>query len=135
MTRTILIVNGSPERRRSSRDVLERAGYRVREVLSMETAAAFARRARPLAVVVEAPDDLAVAERFAERLRHHPVTQAVPVLVLAPEATMAAEPLAGVSWLAEPCPPRSLLDEVAYLTRPRAPVGPAFGTAPEVRGG
>jgi DNA-binding response OmpR family regulator len=133
MLRSILIVNGSASRRQTSRELLERAGYDVREILSLERAIGVARRAPPLAVVIESPPDVAIPARFAERLRRHPSTQDVPVLVLTREsvAVAAIGEAARVTWLEEPCPPRTLLEEVAYLTRPQVDAGNAFGMVPD----
>lgn len=132
MTRSILIVNGSQSRRRSSRELLERAGYDVREIVTMDRAIGVARRKQPLAVLVEAPDDIEIPIRFAIRLRRHPLTRDVPVLVLSPDAEGLAtmDQVPGVSWLPEPCPPRTLLDELAYLTRPARPAHPPCGARP-----
>jgi PleD family two-component response regulator len=125
MKRNILIVNGSESRRRTNRELLQRAGYDVHEIVSVERAMGVVRRDRPLAVLIEAPEDTGIPSRFAERLRRHPKTHDVPVLVLVTgrEHQPDAEEVPGVSWLPEPCPPRALLDELAYLTRPvmRAP--------------
>jgi len=130
MTRTILIVNGSAVRRRASRELFERAGYDVREIQSIETAIGFARRTRPLAVVFESPGDAQVAARFARRLRRNPANRNVPVLCLTPDGDLPGEfdDDEWLSWLSEPCPPRTLLEEVAYLARRQLQLGGSQGT-------
>lgn len=132
MTHDILIVNGSPSRRHSSRELLERAGYEVREIVSLDDALEIARHTRPLAVVIESPNDVTLPDRFAERLRRHPVTKDVPVIVLDPESDRArsTHEVPAVTWLTEPCPPRTFLDEVAYLTRPPKKPEGLFGAPP-----
>jgi PleD family two-component response regulator len=133
MTNSILIVNGSRDRRQFSRVLLERAGYHVREVVAMERALADARRNPPLAIVVEAPENAEKPVRFSELLRRHPVTAAVPVLVLCRDAAVAREhaETAGVSCLVEPCPTSRCSRKVADLTRPAWAQARAFGTASE----
>jgi CheY-like chemotaxis protein len=133
MSQDILIVNGSPERRRLNREILERAGYPVREVVSPDQAVRAARVDPPIAVVLEAvPGGRDVPDRLADRLRRYSTTREIPLLVLGdmPAATPRASEGAPVSYLPEPCPTRMLLEEVAYLTRPRPVVDRFFG-APE----
>jgi PleD family two-component response regulator len=131
MTNSILIVNGSHDRRHCSREVLERSGYHVREIIAMDRALEDARRDPPLAIVVEAPENPEQPVRFTELLHRHPTTRHVPVLVLCPDADVARAHAerSGVSWLAEPCPSQALLEEIAYLTRPVRAPGPSFGTS------
>jgi CheY-like chemotaxis protein len=131
MKADILLVNGSPAQREESRGVLQRAGYDVVEVLSMDRAVDLARRGPPLAVVVESPHETEFPQRLVHRLRHHPVTRDVPVLVLVPDdvdpETMGYDDVDCVSCVPEPCSPRRLLEELAYLTKPAARPSAAFG--------
>ena len=128
MDRDILIVNGSPDRQHTSRELLERAGYEVNEVISMDNALEVARRAPPLAVVIESPPDPSLSMRFARLLRRHPTTRDVPVVILRSESGSARseEQLRAVSWLPESCSGRTLLEEVAYLTRPARTTDPSM---------
>jgi CheY-like chemotaxis protein len=131
MKADILLVNGSPAQREESRGVLQRAGYDVLEVLSMDRAVDLARRGPPLAVVVESPHETEFPQRLVHRLRHHPVTRDVPVLVLVPDDvdpdTMGYDDADCVSCVPEPCSPRRLLEELAYLTKPAARPSASFG--------
>jgi len=139
MSQDILIVNGSPERRRLNREILERAGYPVREVVSPAQALRAARADPPIAVVLESPPGgVDVPDRLADRLRRYPSTREIPLLVLGDVPAVTPHEGEGgaegegvpVSYLPEPCPTRMLLEEVAYLTRPRQVVDRFFG-APE----
>ena len=121
MSHDILLIEPSPGHGETSRGLLERAGYDVREILSIDGALESARKAPPMAIVIESPEDALVPRRFMVRLRRHPKTHSVPVIVVGSGRDRApVEEEVGVTWLPEPCPPRTLLEEVAYLTRPPA---------------
>jgi CheY-like chemotaxis protein len=119
MTHEILIVEEHPRGDRSKRDLLERAGYEVHEVPSMGRALRSARHTPPLAILVEVPEEGDAPARFTERLRRDPKTSSVPVILLRQGTGdgFPSKEIVGITWLAEPCPPRTLLEEVAYLTR------------------
>lgn len=131
MNSYILVVDGSADRRKETRTLLERAGYRVREVISMDDAVQFARHEPPLVAVLEAPPGAESSAKFIGRVRRHPTTKDLPIVVLGcdPADRGVEEEAAAVSFLCEPCPPRSLLEEVAYLTRPRWGTGASAGAA------
>jgi DNA-binding response OmpR family regulator len=118
----LLLLDGLPEPRREYRAVLETAGYRTRVALTQEDALALARNELPQAVLVEASAGQDLALRFVAALRRHPVLEGVPILVLSSHVdrgmTEALSSQDGVAWLAEPCSPRTLLEEVQYVTTP-----------------
>lgn len=121
MSARVLIVNGSADRRRTSREILDHAGYSVAEVLSLDAATSMARRDPPLAVIVEAPSDPALTVRFAERFRRHPATGEVPILVLGnqPDDVCFGDLFTAASCIPEPCSAQTLLRELAFLTKPQ----------------
>ena len=118
MAFNILVVGGA-EPRRSNRDILGRAGYAVREAFSLDDAAEDVLGDPPLAVVVESPE-ASVAIPFVARLRNHPMTGHVPVLVVGGQTDeCGCVDFEGTSCIPEPCSAHSLLLELAHLTRPR----------------
>ena len=116
---SVLLVNGPPAERKIHREVLERAGYPVKEVLALDMALRSAREEHPLAVILECAGRPELQHRFVASLRGHPATVDVPVLLVLSEPT--AEGLfadaPAVGSIAEHCTPRELLEELAYLTR------------------
>jgi CheY-like chemotaxis protein len=119
MISQVLVVNGSPIQEKNTRTLLERAGYSVSEVISMETAISWARQNPVAAVVVEASDSADRSFEFARGLRRHPVTSALPIVLLNRDSREEglSDELPEVSVLFDPCPPRYLLQELAYVTR------------------
>jgi CheY-like chemotaxis protein len=119
MSGRILLVDGGLSHRRETRAILQHAGYEVLEAVAPEQATEWAREDPPLLVIVEAVDHPDLALKLTERLRRHPRTEHIPVLVLAREPTpeeearLAAHPHA--LWVPEPCPAQHLLEEVQYI--------------------
>jgi DNA-binding response OmpR family regulator len=131
MNANVLLVDGPPENRRFVRGVLERAGYEVKEALSMDRAVEMARSNPPLAILVEAPPRTESTERFLHRLRCHQNTMTVPVMVLSRDDKEAStdEEKVRISRLNEESSPLRLLEELAFLTRPEPEMAPPFGVA------
>ncbi len=138
----ILVVNGSSNQRRETRTLLERAGYSVSEIVSTEVALAWAMRNPLSAMVVEASENTSRAIEFAHRIRRQPMTASVPIVLMNCDSgeERTSEVQDTVSVLYDPCPPRYLLQELAYLTRmtgdavPRASARSSDGPTPRPTG-
>lgn len=120
MDATLLVLDGRSQPRPVSREVLERAGYRVVQVFAMRDAIRRASRGPLSALVLKGSGDPRTTLRDIRCLRRHPATARIPILVL--DSTGQDLPhesgFSLVGWLREPCPPRRLLEEVQYLTTP-----------------
>lgn len=131
MNAPLLLVNGSPDLRRHNREVLENAGYPVVEATSSDRAVELARAALPRVVLVDASGTPELPLRVARRLRNHPRTAHIPILILSPQAqpehSRELEQLSDVRCLQEPLGGRWLLEEVQSLAL-RSPQASAFST-------
>lgn len=121
MSAHLLLLDGPPEPRHLCRDVLERAGYRVRHAADARDAIAQVRDDPPLAILLIA-EETELFHRLVRALRLHPATSSLPILVISPSSASevrgmleAARP---IGWIEAPFTPRRLLDEVHYVTRP-----------------
>jgi len=118
---SVLLVNGPPAGRKAHREVLERAGYVVKEVIALDAALRVAREEPPLAVILECSDRPDLQHRFINSLRGHPSTGDVPVLMVLPDEHDERPPaeMPALSAVSDRCTPRELLEELAYITRGR----------------
>jgi CheY-like chemotaxis protein len=122
MAFNILVVGGA-EPGRVTREILDHAGYTVREAVSLDEAAVDVLGDPPLAVVVGSPA-ASVAMPFVARLRNDPATGDIPVLVLGGDTDdCGCADFVGTSCIPEPYSARWLLLELAHLTRPRGSRG------------
>lgn len=113
--RHILIVEDDAAIRATLVEVLAGEGYRVREASDGAEALAAVGAERPDLVVLDLHMPVMDGRTFVERLRAAEATRAVPV-VLMTGATLAAEPVAGVSAvLVKPFRLEALVATVARL--------------------
>jgi DNA-binding response OmpR family regulator len=132
MRANLLLIDGLPESRQASREILERAGYRVTQVHGADEVIHRAPQESFGAVIVDASGGDQVALRHVRALRLHPATMRIPILVLDTEGGDLRGALSGlhsIGWVREPCSPRQLLEELLYLTTP-ARCRPGFPTTP-----
>jgi CheY-like chemotaxis protein len=144
---SVMLVNGPPAGRKAHREVLERAGYVVKEVIALDAALRVAREEPPLAVILECADRPDLQQRFITSLRGHPSTGDIPVLMVVAD-DLDERPLVelpALSAISDRSTPRELLEELAYITRgrdvqraegmralPPEPHGPPFPSDPRL---
>jgi DNA-binding response OmpR family regulator len=135
----LVLLTGDGFRCGFCREVLERAGYRVRHVLAAAENVPAAGEEELLGIVIGAAGGEWLL-RLVRLLRLHPGTARVPILVLSEHADDALEAVllsfGGLGWLREPFSARRLLHEVQYLTsRHQSRPGGSGGRPPAERDG
>jgi DNA-binding response OmpR family regulator len=119
MRSLVVRVDGAADARHTDTCVLQRAGYRV--VADAVAALEAARRGTPRLVILEASEGPRKPLRLARRLRSHPATAGVPIVVIA--GALSATDIHRLGRVGRlqacvgPLSPAALLCEVQRATR------------------
>jgi PleD family two-component response regulator len=121
MRSLVILVDGAAGARHADPCVLQRAGYRVAAVADADTALEAARRGTPRLVILEVSEGPRKPLRLARRLRSHPATAGVPIVVIA--GALSATDIHRLGRVGRlqacvgPLSPAALLCEVQRATR------------------
>lgn len=113
---TILVVDDEPSIAQLLSEVLDEAGYRVVLAADGRSALATARRERPALVLTDRMLPLLDGLEVARRLRRHPVTRHIPVVMMS-SSRPDRELIGDLPFLPKPFELEELLDTVALYAR------------------
>jgi|GraSoi_2013_60cm_1033757.scaffolds.fasta_scaffold28943_2 CheY-like chemotaxis protein len=113
---TILVVDDEPSIAQLLSEVLDEAGYRVVLAADGRSALATARRERPALVLTDRMLPLLDGLEVARRLRRHPVTRHIPVVMMS-SSRPDRELIGDLPFLPKPFELEELLDIVALHVR------------------
>jgi CheY-like chemotaxis protein len=117
----ILVAAVDEQTRREVRRLADERGYAVQEAFDGVEAVEATLRLLPAAVVLDRVLPKLRAEEVADRLRANPVTQRVPLLVLAVEAELGDQARLFDGFLPKPLSKSILASAMAGLGLPRTP--------------
>jgi CheY-like chemotaxis protein len=117
----ILVAAVDEQTRREVRRLADERGYAVQEAFDGVEAVEAALRLLPAAVVLDRVLPKLRAEEVADRLRANPVTERVPLLVLAGEADLGEQARLFDGFLPKPLSKSVLASTMASLGLPRTP--------------
>jgi CheY-like chemotaxis protein/anti-sigma regulatory factor (Ser/Thr protein kinase) len=117
----ILVAAVDEQTRREVRRLADERGYAVQEAMDGVEAVEATLRLLPAAVVLDRVLPRLRAEEVADRLRANPVTQRVPLLVLAGEADLGAHARLFDGFIPKPLSKSILATTMAGLGLPRTP--------------
>ena len=118
----VLLVEDVPNNRDIYRTILEFAGHTVLEAVNGADGIALARSESPEVIVMDVTMPLMDGLEATRRLKADPETAGIPVLILTAHAYASdredAMRAGADAYLAKPCPPRSVVQEVERLLGP-----------------
>jgi CheY-like chemotaxis protein len=117
----ILVAAVDEQTRREVRRLADERGYAVQEASDGVEAVEAVLRLMPAAVILDRVLPKLRAEEVAERIRANPVTQRVPLLVLAGEADLGDQARLFDGFIPKPLSKSMLASTMAGLGLPRTP--------------